>query len=168
MSENASPAAAPAGAPAAPAKKGGAAGMLIGVLVSAILSGGAAFGGARIAGGKPPPVHDEGPKINLIKAPGVTVALEPFLANITDADGKPHALKITIAIELSHETKEEEFKAFIPRVRDAILSYLRGLTFEKLGDPKGLDELRKEILDKLHGVGALGAESILVTDLISQ
>ncbi len=166
MSENASPAPAPAGA-AAPAKKGGAAGMLVGVLLSAILSGGAAFGGARIAG-KGAPHAEEGPKIPTVKAPGATVALEPFLANITDTEGKPHALKITIAIELAHETKEEEFKAFIPRVRDAILTYLRSLTSEKLSDAKGLDELRKDILERLHAVGAIGAEQILVTDLISQ
>lgn len=166
MSENASPA--PAAAPEAAPKKGGAGGMLIGVVLSAVLSGGAAFAGSRIAGKSAAPQHEEGPKIPTVRAPGVTVPLEPFLANITDGEGKPHALKITIAIELSHETKEEEFKAFIPRVRDVILSYLRSLTAEKVNDPKGLDELRKDVLEKLHSVGAIGAEQVLVTDLISQ
>jgi flagellar FliL protein len=163
MSENATPAPA-AGADAAP-KKGGAGGMLVGVLLSAVLSGGAAFGGARIAGkGAAHPAE----AVAAVKPPGATLVLEPFIANISDAEGKPHALKITLAIELTREMKEEEFKPFIPRIRDAVLSYLRSLTAEKLAEPQGLETIRKELIEKLHAVGAAGAEQVLVTDLISQ
>ena len=141
MSENASPAPAP-GADAPPAKKGGAGGMLVGVLLSAVLSGGAAFGGARIAGGKA--AHAEEKSVSAVKPPGPTLALDPFIANISDSEGKPHAVKITLAVELAREMKEEEFKPFIPRIRDTILSYLRTLTAEKLADPAGLELIRKE------------------------
>ena len=164
MSTENTPPAPPTSSAASPApKKGGAGAMLVGVVVSAVLSGGAAFGGARAASKAP----KQEAEIIHVHPPGPTVSLEPFLASVPDATGKVHAVKLTLAIELGREAKEEEFKAFIPRVRDAILSYLRTMTFEKLADKEGIETLRKELLERLKTVGA-EAEQMLVTDLITQ
>jgi flagellar basal body-associated protein FliL len=137
-------------------KKGGSTMVLVGVVLSAVLAGGAAYGGARAAS-KP---HDQ--------PPGPTVDLEPFIANITDSEGKPHAIKMTIVIELTREGKAEEFKVFIPRVRDVTLAYLRSQSFDRIVDQENTDVLRKELLAKWHGVGATEAHQVLITDLITQ
>jgi flagellar basal body-associated protein FliL len=151
---------------AKPEKKGGKSGLfgaLFGGVVSAVLAAGAAYGGARAANHQPPTVIE----VVAPKPPGVTVALEPFLANVPDEEGKLHAVKLTLAVELRHEAKEDEFKAFVPRVRDSTLGYVRGLTFEQVqGD--GMDEIRKTLLERYHALGAMGAERVLVTDLITQ
>lgn len=138
--------------------------MLVGVVISAVLSGGAAFGGARAASKAP---AQEAPVVH-VHPPGPTVSLEPFLASVPDSTGKMHAVKLTLAIELGREAKDEEFKAFVPRVRDAILTYVRAMTYEKLADKEGIETFRKELLEKLRAVGADAAEQILVTDLITQ
>ncbi len=72
------------------------------------------------------------------------------------------------AIELKHDGKEEEFKAFIPRARDTVLTHVRGLALEDVSSPAGIEELRRVLLDRIHAVGAMAAEHILVTDLITQ
>ena len=88
---------APEGAKAEGGKKGGSSMVIVGVVLSAVLAGGAAYGGARAAS-KPADHHEpEKPKF---APPGPTVPLEPFIANIPDAEGKPRAIKLTIAIEL--------------------------------------------------------------------
>jgi flagellar basal body-associated protein FliL len=146
-------------------KKGGGTMVLVGVVLSAVLAGGAAYGGARAAS-KP---HDQPePEQPKYQPPGPTVDLEPFIANITDSEGKPHAIKMTIVIELTREGKAEEFKVFIPRVRDVTLAYLRSQSFDRIVDQENTDVLRKELLAKWHGVGATEAHQVLITDLITQ
>lgn len=160
-------AAAPAATAAAPQKKkSGLVGALVGLVVTAVLSGGAAYGGARAAAGSATS-HDE-PKVVIAKPPGPTVQLEPFVANLVAADGKPHAVKVTVAIELAHEAKEDEFKVFIPRVRDATLTYLRGVSFEDLADHGKIEKVRHDLLEKIRGVGAISSDQVLITDLITQ
>ena len=150
----------------APKKKGGMAGALIGVVVSAALAGGAAYGGAKAASGghhepEPPPK----PKFH---PPGPTVPLEPFIANLPDKEGKNHAVKVTIAIELAREAQEDAFKVFVPRVRDVTLSYIRGLTFEQIANKDATEKIRIEVLEMWQAVGATDAQQVLITDLITQ
>jgi flagellar basal body-associated protein FliL len=146
-------------------KKGGSTMVLVGVVLSAVLAGGAAYGGARAAA--KPTDHPE-PEKPKYQPPGPTVDLEPFIANIPDSEGKPHAIKMTIVIELGREAKAEEFKVFIPRVRDITLGYLRSQSFDRIVDQENTDVLRKELLAKWHGVGATDATQVLITDLITQ
>ena len=93
----------PAADKSAGGKKGGSSMVFIGVALSAVLAGGAAYGGARAA--SKPAAQPEPEKPKYIP-PGPTVPLEPFIANIQDAEGKPRAIKLTIAIELAREAKE--------------------------------------------------------------
>lgn len=145
-------------------KKKGGASAIVGVVVTALLSGGAAFAGVKVASGS----SHAAPERAHVAPPGPTVAMEPFIATLLDAEHHPHAVKLTLAIELTHDGKEEEFKAFLPRARDAILAYVRGLTLEAVASPEGVEELRKELLERIHAVGAHAADHILVTDLITQ
>jgi flagellar basal body-associated protein FliL len=151
-------------AAAAPKSGGGKMGAIIGIVLSAAISGGAAFGGVKLAS------KASTPPVEVVKAtpPGPTVMLDPFIANVADKEGKTHAVKLTIAIELERDAKDEEFKIFIPRARDAVLSYIRTVTYEELGSKEGVDGIRAEILERLHAAGAMPAQRVLVTDLISQ
>lgn len=148
-------------------KKGGAAGVIVGVVLSAVLAGGAAYGGAKAAS-KPGEHHEEPVEKPKYLPPGLTVPLEPFIANIADEEGKPHAIKVTIAIELAREAKEEEFKVFVPRVRDITLTYLRNQTFEQMTDQESTEKMKTELIEKWHSVGATAAQKVLITDLITQ
>ena len=63
---------------------------------------------------------------------------------------------------------EAALKALTPRLRDAVLGYLRRLTYEELSDPAASDQLRSELIFRVRAVGANGAERVLITDLVVQ
>ena len=159
-----------AAAPAAPAaKKGGAAvAMILGILLPAILAGAASFGGARVAGAHQAAPHvDVAPHVEA-KPPGPTLALDPFLVSIPDAKGKGHPMKLSVAVEFGGLVHEDTLKAFVPRIRDAVLAYMRTLTYEEALESAHSDKLREELLERCKKAGATGAERVLITDLVSQ
>jgi len=169
MAENTQKSDAPAAAPAAPAKKGGAAAAVVGILLPAILSGAGSFGGARAAAKvHAAPAHEEPAPRHEPRPPGPTIPLDPFLVTISDAAKKNHPMKLTIAIEFESNVKEDAVKPFMPRIRDAILAHVRTLSYEAAIDQEHSAKLREEILERVHKAGAVTAERILVTDLVSQ
>lgn len=159
----------PKDAAAEPKKKGGGAvSMILGILLPAILAGGASFGGARVATGHQPPPHVEAPAHVEAKPPGPTVALDPFLVSVPDAKGKAHPMKLSVAVEFGGLVHEDTLKAFVPRIRDAILAHMRTLTYEEALESAHSNVLRDDLLERCKKAGALGAERILITDLVSQ
>ena len=150
---------------AAPPAKGGGPGIL-GMVLPALFAAGAAFGGAKFAGG-----HHEAPPApaeHAEKPPGPTLALDPFLLSIADGNKKVHPMKVTIAIEFDPKEKEEELKGLTPRIRDAVLGFLRTVTYEETIDPAGGDKIRADMLERLRASGAAAAEHVLITDLVIQ
>lgn len=164
MTEETKEPAADANAAAAPkSKKGGA---IVGALLTAIVAGGASFGGAKIAGGKAAhaaPVHSAEPA-----APGPTLQLEAFLVNVNDEAKKPHAMKVTVAVEFAAKTKEEALKPLIPRLRDAAITQLRATSFAEASAPTHAEKMKTDLLEAFKHAGAAGAEKVLVTDLVLQ
>jgi flagellar basal body-associated protein FliL len=155
-----------AAAASPPAKKSSLG--IFALILPAILAGGAAFGGAKIAGAHaaaPPTGEHAAPAP--AKPPGPTLPLEPFLVTISDAAKKQHPMKVTLAIEFDGGTKEDTLKAFTPRVRDAALSFLRTMPYEDAIDPK-TDKVRAELLERVRQIGATHAERVLITDLVVQ
>ena len=160
-----------AAAAAIPAAKkgGGAVGMILGILLPAILAAGASFGGARVAGGHQPAPHVEVAQHVEAKPPGPTIALDPFLVSVPDAKGKGHPMKLSVAVEFGGLVHDEAaLKAFVPRIRDAVLAYMRTLTYEEALESAHSDKLREELLERCKKAGASAAERILITDLVSQ
>jgi flagellar basal body-associated protein FliL len=98
----------------------------------------------------------------------VTLALDPFLLTIPDANRKVHPMKVTLAIEFDSTAKEDALKALVPRVRDSTLGYLRTLTFEAALDPAASDKMRGEVLERIQGTAAPAAQRVLITDLVVQ
>ncbi len=158
-------ASAPATPAAAPEK--GKMPAILGILLPALLAGGAAFGAARLAPPAPSP-HGESEEHSSAQPPGPTVALEPFLVQVNDANKKTHPMKVVLAIEFSHTAKEEALKALVPRIRDATLTYLRGLTYEDAADRVHITKAREELLVEIKKVGADSAERVLITDFVIQ
>jgi|GEM_PF-1484124 len=165
------------GAAAAPPKaKGGGAAVIVGILLPGLLSGAGAFGGVRVAAAKlqhaaPAGEHAEAheePKPKHPRPPGPTIPLDAFLVTIPDVNKKAHPMKLTIAIEFESAAKEDEVKPFIPRIRDSILAHVRTLTWEAALDQEHSLKLREELLERCHKAGAVQAERVLITDLVSQ
>lgn len=153
-------------AAAAPPKASKGLGVL-GIILPALFAGGAAFGGARAAGGHTTKtVIVETPAAP--KPPGPTLPLEPFLVTLAEANGKAHAMKVVLAIEFSSLTKEEVIKPLTPRVRDGALTYLRTLSWDTASDRSKIDTIRNELLEAVKKSGASTAERVLITDLVIQ
>jgi flagellar basal body-associated protein FliL len=150
-------------------KGGGVVGIVLGILIPAALAAGGGFGGARLASASHAPAHaPEVPAQKMVKAPGPTLALEPFVTTISDSAGRAHALKLTIALELEPTAKEEAIKPFLPRLRDSTLSYLRTMTFEEASDNARVEALRTELLERYVKLGVVAADKILITDFVAQ
>lgn len=154
-------------AAAAAKPKGGGMGMIVGMILPAVLAGGASFAATKAAGGHGAPAHAE-PAHAEAKPPGPTVALDPFLVSILDTAGKAHPMKLTVAVEFEALVKEETLKAFVPRIRDAILAHMRTLSYEDATNAEHSEKLREILLERIKKAGAVGAERILITDLVSQ
>jgi len=148
--------------PSKPKKSGG----MVGMLLPALLAGGAAFGAVKLTSAHEGAPH-EAPAAEA-QAPGPTLTLEPFLVTIPDQAKKPHAMKVTLAIEFGGKSKEEGIKSFTPRVRDATLTYLRSFTFEDATDTAHTDKLRTELLEKLRASGITPIDRVLITDFVVQ
>jgi flagellar basal body-associated protein FliL len=138
---------------------------IVGMILPGVLAAAAAFGGAKMAtahGAAPhvEPAHD--------RAPGPTLTLEPFLVTTTDQAKKMHAMKISLAIEFEATTKEETIKPLVPRLRDAVLTYLRTLTYEDASDAAKVEKTRNELLERVRQAGAQSAHRVLVTDMVVQ
>jgi flagellar basal body-associated protein FliL len=150
--------------------KGGGAGPVLGIVLPALVAGLAAFGGAKVAG-----THQasssSAPSSEASEAekpPGPTLALDPFLLAIPDANKKTHAMKVTLAIEFAANAKEESLKTMVPRIRDSTLGYLRTLAYDDAFDASASEKMRTQILERVRASGASDAQHVLITDLVVQ
>ena len=95
--------------------------------------------------------------------------LAPIVVDTRSADGQVRHLKIALSIEHPDTMKEAEFKAYVPRAREAAIWYLRTHDFEELSSPKNFDKLRKDLNDNiLNAVGKKRARRVLITDFVAQ
>src|SRR5258708_2493488 len=140
---------------------------LLAMVLPAIFAAGAAFGGVKLAGGHHETAAAAPEHVENVPPPGPTLALEPFLLSVADANKKVHPMKVTIAIEFDAKEKEEVLKGLTPRVRDSLLGYLRTVTYEEAIDAAGGDKIRNEMLEHLRS-GAPTAQHVLITDLVIQ
>lgn len=153
---------------AKPAKKG-MVGAILGIVLPAVLAAGGSFGAVKMANKQhAEPAHAPPPPRWEPRPPGPTIALEPFLVTVTDEAKKAHPMKLTIAVEFEATVKEETLKAFTPRIRDAVLVYVRSLSYEEVADAHRGEKIREEVLERCRKAGAVAAERVLVTDMVVQ
>jgi flagellar basal body-associated protein FliL len=104
-----------------------------------------------------------------LQRPGPTVEHKPFVVANTDATpGEQHAIKLTIAIELSPAQKKSDLEPFVPRIRDTTIVYLRFLTFQDVASADSTRRIALDLIDRIHVVGAQVARAVLIHDLVTQ
>lgn len=170
MADEAEKKRAPEQGAAAPKRSGGA-GAVLGAVLTALVAAAGAFGGARLGAPAMAGQAQEGASPSpaaTMRPPGATVGLDPFLVTVADAQGKPRAIKVTIALELREGAKEDALRPFVPRVRDAMLTYLRTLSYEDVADSGHAEQMRSDLLERFARLGALSIERVLVTDFVTQ
>lgn len=98
-----------------------------------------------------------------------TMTLEAIIVDIRGENGEVHHLKIGLAIELKVKVGEEEMKGFVPRARDAAITYLRSLSPSDVTSNQRYENLRKELGDRLtKAIGKKFVKGILITDFVVQ
>jgi len=140
---------------APPAKKGGK-GKLIIVAVAVLLAGGggAAWWFGFLSHGAPAEAKEEGGEVKeKEKRPevGALLALDPFIANLADEDGKRY-LKATVQVEFLEGKVPPEVNARLPQIRDLLLTLFTSKLFAEIRTPQGKALLRDEIINRLNRV----------------
>ncbi|MBM4358927.1 MAG: flagellar basal body-associated FliL family protein [Deltaproteobacteria bacterium] len=160
----------PPAAAGVPAPSSGIVGKVLGVVLPTIFSGIAAFGGAKLAVSSLPTAEDQhGKKVDEKKQPGLTIELKAFVVNVQDEKtGENKPMKMSVAIELEKLAKKEEFEPFIPRIRDAILGYVRNLSYQQVINPRTKERMTEDLLKIVHELGCEQAQRVLVQELVTQ
>jgi len=95
--------------------------------------------------------------------------LEAIVVDTRSADGNIRHIKVGLSIELMEGTKEADFKAYVPRAREAAIGYFRTRDFEQLSDPKNFSQVVKDLNKEIIlAVGKRRAKRIVITDFVAQ
>ena len=86
-----------------------------------------------------------------VDGPGATEALDPFIANLADEDGRRY-LKATLQFEFFEHEVPTEFGVRQAQVRDAILTLMTSKTFAEIRSPQGKALLREELINRTNHV----------------
>ncbi len=103
------------------------------------------------------------------RPPAPTMRLDPVIVDVKSKDGMLHHVKVGIAVELKKGVKVEEAELFMPRARDAVITYVRSLRFDQLSEIEQFDKIRDELGKRvIDAVGTSRAQRILFTDFVIQ
>ena len=186
-----------AAAAAAPAKKGKG-GLIIAIVIAVVtLIGGSVAGailGPKLLGGGQPKAGEHGEKAEgegegesehgESKSGGghgessggshgpdkiTSVAFPAVVVDLRDQDERIRHLKIGINVEVPESVPEDEFKLYMPRGREAILTYMRSLNYEEVTDPTRYETIKSELSKRVtEAVGAKRVKRVLVVEFVSQ
>jgi flagellar protein FliL len=95
--------------------------------------------------------------------------VSPVVVDLRDVDGRIRHLKVGLTAELADKVTTEEFKLYSPRGREALLLYLRTITFEEVSDPQHFPVIKDEISKRVtEAVGEERVHRIMLTDFVLQ
>lgn len=95
--------------------------------------------------------------------------LEAIVVDSRAADGAIRHIKVGLTIELPETVKEAEFKAYVPRAREAAIAYFRTRDFEQLSDPKNFAQVVKDLNKEIiAAVGKKRAKRVVISDFVAQ
>lgn len=157
------------------AKKSGKRGMIvaIGVLLgtTAVAGIGGAFVGPMLA---PPAAADEKAHgADEHEEPEVTesIKLDPIVVDLRH-DGAVRHLKVGLSLEPAHTGGGHGgggIEPYLPRGREAAITYLRSLTFDEATNPKAFERIRGELEQRIiAAIGKSRVGRIVVTDYVAQ
>ena len=161
--------------------------IMIGGAAALVVAGGAGFflmGGhgeahgegqaaAKASGGHGGGGHGGGGHGDTAAATQAAVFLDvkDMIVNLSPEPGQAKGgfLKLKVALELKGTKTEEEVKPLLPRVEDALQTYMRELRASDLSGSAGLYRLREELLRRVNvAVHPAKAEAVLFKDVIVQ
>lgn len=98
-----------------------------------------------------------------------SVAFPAVVVDLRDQDERIRHLKIGINVEVPETVPEDEFKLYMPRGREAILTYMRSLNYEEVTDPTRYETIKSELGKRVtEAVGAKRVKRVLVVEFVSQ
>jgi flagellar protein FliL len=160
-----------------PAGGGGRKLVLIAVAVLLLGGGGAAawfmglFGGGHAPPAEGEAAHGEdghGTAEAATPDVGALYALDPFIANLSDEDGRRY-LKATLQVEFFKGQVPGEWNARLPQVRDLLLTLFSSKNFAEVRTPQGKAVLRDEIVTRLnHALRQDMVKAVYFTEFIVQ
>lgn len=80
-----------------------------------------------------------------VKQEGRLVPMETFTANLAQGDGPRRYIRMDITLKFSGDSKEEEYTARKPQIRDAVISILNSKRPEDILKVEGKTYLKDEI-----------------------
>jgi len=86
---------------------------------------------------------------------GTLFELDPMVVNLEQSKGKRY-LKVKMSFELNKEEVQEELKARLPQLRDAILLMLSSKSFKDVSTVEGKLALRDALLTRINGLLTTG------------
>jgi len=86
---------------------------------------------------------------------GSLFELDPMVVNLEQSKGKRY-LKVKMSFELNKEVVQEELKARLPQLRDAILLMLSSKSFKDVSTVEGKLALRDALLTRINGLLTTG------------
>jgi flagellar basal body-associated protein FliL len=99
----------------------------------------------------------------------VTADIPSVVVDILDNTGRIRHLKVGLTAELADKVPAEEFRLFVPRGREAALTYLRGLPFEMVADPTQFLGIKEELAKRVsEAVGEERVHRMMLTDFVVQ
>lgn len=99
---------------------------------------------------------------------GALSALDPFIANLSDEDGRRY-LKATLQVEFFKGQVPPEWNARLPQVRDLLLTLFSSKNFAEVRTPQGKAVLRDEIVTRLnHALRQDMVKAVYFTEFIVQ
>ena len=99
----------------------------------------------------------------------ITADIPSVVVDLRDNDGRIRHLKVGLTAELGDKVTAEEFKLFVPRGREAALTYLRSLAFEDVSDPQHFVAIKDELSKRVsEAVGEERVHRMMLTDFVVQ
>lgn len=95
----------------------------------------------------------ENPDVDIIvkkKSEGILLPLQGFTANLAQGDGPQRFVRLNAVLKFDKTSKEEEFKARKPQIRDSIISILNSKRPEDLLNKEGKNYLKEEIKSSIN------------------
>lgn len=96
----------------------------------------------KLVGEDGEPIEDTG---EAREQDGILFPLEGFTANLAQGDGPRRFVRLSTVLKFSKDSKEDEFKARKPQIRDSIISTLNSKRPEDLLKLEGKNYLKEEI-----------------------
>ena len=141
--------------------------VIVGALVVLAGGGGGAWYLGLLPGGRHAEAKEE---VQEEKPPlvGALLALEPFIANLADEDGKRY-LKASLQVEFFEAKAPEQFNTRMPQMRDLLLTLFTSKLFTEIRTPQGKALLRDEIINRMNRtLGKDLVKAVYFTEFIVQ